>query len=343
MRMGRGIPMLILGAALANVGCSQARVDPLAPQGPAVVWPKPPDAPRVRYLGQITGSKDLQPAKSLSQSWDELVHGPGQPVLLLNPHAVAVHADGWRVAVADTSAGCVHVLNLQDHTYRVERACGSPPRGIESPVAVAWVGDQVWFVDARLHAIGVLGDGAGRWIGEEVLKRPAGLACSPQGERIYVADAGLHGILVFDQQGRLERQFGTQGADAGQFNYPSHIACGPDGTLVVADSLNFRVQRLSPDGTPLSLFGRKGDAAGDLALPKGVAVDSDGHIWVVDAHFENVQAFTAEGQLLLAIGGEGQGTGEFSLPAGACIDNRRRLWVADTYNRRVQVFELLTP
>jgi DNA-binding beta-propeller fold protein YncE len=335
--------IFVASAMIAACGCTQPYVDPLVPQGPAIVWPKPPDPPRVRYLGALIGEKDLRPAKPLSQQWDELLHGPKPPTAFVSPHAVAVHADGQRVAVADTTAGCVHVFDLLRHVYQVEALAGNPPRRIDCPVAVAWVGDTIWAADAKLHAVAVFGDGAGRWVGEDLLKRPAGLACNPQGEAVYVTDAGGHEVLVFNPRGQLVHRFGTQGAEGGQFNYPSHIACGPDGTLVVADTLNFRVQRLSPEGTPLNVFGRKGDAAGDLALPKGVAVDAGGRIWVVDAHFENVQAFTPEGQLLLALGGEGHGPGEFWLPAGACIDRRGRLWVADTYNQRVQVFELIEP
>jgi sugar lactone lactonase YvrE len=105
--------------------------------------------------------------------------------------------------------------------------------------------------------------------------------------------------------------------------------------------MNFRVQRLRPDGTPIYAFGQKGDATGDFGLPKGVAVDAHGNIWVVDANFENVQAFSPEGQLLMVLGSEGHDPGEFWLPAGAFIDARQRMWIADTYNRRVQVFELL--
>ena len=111
--------------------------------------------------------------------------------------------------------------------------------------------------------------------------------------------------------------------------------------LFVADSMNFRIQRFTLDGTPAGSFGRKGDAAGDFALPKGVACDADGQVWVVDAQFENVQGFAPDGQLLLAFGQEGQKPGEFWLPAGVCIDSKRRMWVADTYNRRVQVFEFV--
>ena len=323
-------------------GCSQPAVDFLRPRESVEVWPKPPDVPRVQFLGELKGSADIRGPKSFSESFNELLFGPQLSRRLVSPQAVAVHADGKRIAVADTNAGCVHVFDLGTRRYTAFSAAGDPSQALECAVAVCWVGDVLWVADAKRNAIAMLnGPGHGRWIGADVLKRPAGMTYCPSNELCYVSDAGAHAIVAFDDRGTLAFQFGSRGTAAGQFSYPSHLACGPDGTLVVADSLNFRVQRFRLDGSPLSVFGRKGDAAGDLSLPKGVAVGPEGAIWVVDANFENVQAFTPEGQLLLAFGEEGQGPGQFWLPAGICIDGQRRLWVADTYNRRVQVFRLL--
>lgn len=329
--------LLVLGA-----GCAAPARPLLVPPEPGIVWPPAPDQARVRYLGEIRSSADFHPEKTFGQTWDELIHGPRPPSPLIAPHAVAVHADGERVAVADTGAMCVHLFNLRTQAYERREQGGSPARRFESPVAVLWVGEVLWVADSRLHAIAVLGTGGReQWIGTDDLKRPAGLAYCAANELCYVSDAGAHAVLAFDREGKVALQYGGHGAGPAQFNCPTHLACAPDGTLFVVDSLNFRVQHFSIDGTHLGTFGSKGDAAGDLALPKGIALGPDGNAWVVDAHFENLQAFTPEGQLLMALGREGHGPGEFWLPAGVCIDARRRMWVADTHNARVQVFELL--
>jgi len=332
------IMILVVGA----VGCSRPAVDFLTPNGPVMVWPKAPDRPRIQFVGQLTGSDDLHPRKTMSQIWNELLYGPSQPTRLVNPYAVAVHGRGNRIAVADTNGAGVHVLDIQKQTYEHKTVFGRPERSFECPVAVTWEKDVLWVADSRLHALVVFDrSGKTRIIGQGVLKRPAGLVYCPDNELCYVTDAGLHSVLAFDSTGQLVHRFGTRGSKPGQFNCPSHIACGPDRTLVVVDSLNFRVQRLGLDGSPLGTFGRKGNASGDLAMPKGVAVSPEGNIWVVDAHFENVQGYTPDGKLLMAFGREGHEPGEFWLPAGICIDTLQRMWVADTYNRRVQVFELL--
>jgi len=334
------LAIIALMAMLA--GCSTSKPALLTPPQTPIVWPKQPDAPRIRYLGELTGSREFQPSKSMSQFWDEIVHGPPRPISLVSPHAVAVHKDGNRVAVADTNVACVHLFDLERHSYEQKNRCGSPVQLFESPVAVMWVGDELWVADSRVHAVAVFEPNKKeRWFGRDELKRPTGLAFCQQNGLCYVIDAAVHGVLAFDRQGQLVLRFGTHGGATGQFNCPSQIVCSTEGVLVVADALNFRIQRFGLDGTPLDTFGGKGDAPGDLALPKGVAVGPDGNLWVVDGHFENIQTFTPQGKLLMVFGQEGHGPGEFWLPAGICIDEKRRMWVADTYNRRVQVFELL--
>lgn len=331
--------MLVL-TALA--GCVRPEPAFLTPPRPELVWPKPPDRPRIRYLGELRSSDDVGARPRGADLWERIVYGPTEPARLVSPHAVALNAEAGRIAVADTNAACVHVFDLQRHSYERKQRCGVASDELRCPVAVAWVGETLWVADSQLHAIAVFEPGgAGRLVGQELLDRPAGLAFCPANQLCYVTDAGAHAVLAFDATGRLALRFGSHGGGPGQFNHPSHISCGPGETLAVADSLAFRIQRFALDGSPLGSFGGKGDAAGDFALPKGVAAGPDGNLWVVDAHFENVQGFTPDGRLLMAFGREGQGPGEFWLPSGICIDAKRRMWVADTYNRRVQVFELI--
>jgi sugar lactone lactonase YvrE len=328
-------------AALPWVGaCSQQTVDPLAGGMVGAVWPKRPAESRVRYLGALTGADDFGHDASNSLL-SELIHGPTPPVKMVTPMGVCVSADGSKVAVADVNDHSVHVFDLAAKKHRRLDRWSESGR-LESPVAVAWVGDELWTADSKLGAIAVIKEsGGGRVIGKGQLKRPASIAYCAANQLCYVVDSAAHKVIAFDRSGRVAREFGAPGAGEGQLNYPSHIAVGSNDTLAVADTLNFRVQQFSLEGSPRGIFGRKGDAAGDLALPKGVAFDAAGNIWVADAHFENVQAFSNQGELLMAFGEEGSDAGEFWLPAGVFIDQMQRLWVADSYNRRVQVFQLL--
>ncbi len=336
------VSFLVAVAAWGVSGCAQSAGRLLTPAASPMVWPKEPDPARIRLLGEIRSGPLLQPKKGLGEFWDEVLFGSREPRRLISPYAVAVHADGERVAIADTNGACVHLLDLGRQAYAFREACGAATDRLECPIGVAWAGDALCVADSQRHALAIFdAQGRGRWVGRDALRRPAGLAYCPANGFFYVSDAGANAVVAFDDSGRFVFQFGSRGAGPGQFNVPAQVACGRDGELAVADSLNFRIQRFAPDGSFVGMFGRKGDAAGDFALPKGVAFDAEGHLWVVDAQFENVQGFTPEGRLLLAFGQEGRKPGEFWLPAGICIDGKRRMWIADSYNRRVQVFELL--
>ena len=349
----RFISAMATFAGCAFAGCARPTGSFLTRSEQRLVWPPPPEMPRVEYLGEFAGSIRASGDGSFAKTWNEFLYGPDHLPSLVTPHAVSMSHDGTRLAVADPNALCVHVLDLERQTYR--RIDGSSEGDIllRCPVGVAWAGDDLYIVDGELHAILCVAGtdrtlnrsdgtmGSGRIVAQDSLQRSAGITYNPVNDRLYVTDSGQHCVLVFDRSGLLLRSFGTRGGGEGQFNYPSQIACASDGSIVVADSMNFRVQRFSADGEFLGMFGQKGDAAGDFALPKGVAVDAQGSIWVVDAQFENVQAFGSDGRLLMTLGQEGHGPGEFWLPAGVTIDRQQRMWIADSYNRRVQGFQLL--
>lgn len=381
-RSSQGRNLLICLAVMSLPGCASSGPSFFQHAEQNLVWPEPPEAPRIRYLGSISGTMRPRPEDGLGAAVNRVFFGETEFPSLVTPHAIAMHADGDRLAVADPNAKCVHLLQLASKRYaRIEwldvadpakpagdgvpdepvaekegAEPGAPPTdnrwgtALEAPVGVAWARNLLLIADATRHAVFVVDPAAKersrpwpahRVIGEDLLRRPAGLAFDDQRGVIVVSDAAAHCVRLFDMDGRLVRSFGERGAGPGQFNFPAQVAVDRNGAILVVDAMNFRVQRFTVDGAFLGAFGRKGDAAGDFSLPKGVAIDTDGRVWVVDAHFENVQAFNPDGRLLLAFGGEGHGPGQFWLPAGVAIDGQRRLWVADAYNRRVQAFELL--
>src|SRR4029079_3575186 len=131
-----------------------------------------------------------------------------------------------------------------------------------------------------------------------MLTRPAGLAYDARAQRLYVADAGEHRIMIFSPTGEALVQLGSRGTRPGYFNFPTNVAVDSQGRLYVSDSLNFRVQQYTPDYRGVRLIGRKGDMPGYVGQPKGLAIDSRDRLFVVDAHFEAVQIFDSAGRLL---------------------------------------------
>ena len=79
------VPSVPLWFILPATGCAPQKPPVLTPPQTPIVWPTPPDAARVQYVGEIRSSADLQPEKSMRQVWDELIHGPAAPSMLVTP------------------------------------------------------------------------------------------------------------------------------------------------------------------------------------------------------------------------------------------------------------------
>lgn len=342
----RSAPPLLLLVVLALVagipaGCAgPARLE--SPPVPAMLWPDPPEIPRISLVSMVSAPTDLGIREAgLRAVWRRL-SGRVSPALV-NPHGLAAGAGG-RLYVVDHALRRVHLFDPQRNLHRLfpaeEPALASPIGTVlDEPGGRLFVSDSaagvVWVFDADGST--VLAELRSGGMG-----RPTGLQVNPVTGELLVVDTENAAILRFDLASlEFTGVIGREGAAAGHFHAPTHIAVAPDGRIVVSDSLNFRIQVLDARGAFLFSFGGPGDSPGHFARPKGVAVDSDGNIYVVDALFDNVQVFSRAGELLLAFGSPGHGPGEFWLPSGIAIDHQDRIYVSDSYNHRVQVFQYL--
>lgn len=342
-RRRRWLPWLVGAIAVAG-SCSRqggvgVRFEAVAEAEPALVWPSPPDAPRIRHLADIATPTDVGVRRTWFRRMVSAFTGAATP-RVLRPHGIAVDSAG-RVFVADMAARGVHVFDPVNGLYRFVTASGR--RGLRSPVGVALDGaGNVYVSDSELGEV-VVFDAAGRERRRirEGLERPTGLAFDRSRGVLYVADTKAHRIVVFDADGRLRASFGRRGTSDGEFNFPTNVAVTPDGSVLVTDAMNFRIQVFSPEGRFLRQFGRHGDAVGDLVRPKGVAIDSEGHVYVVEGLYDVVNVFDAGGRLLLSFGGAGHGRGEFWLASGIAIDRQDRVYISDSFNSRIQVLQYI--
>jgi predicted membrane-bound mannosyltransferase/DNA-binding beta-propeller fold protein YncE len=140
---------------------------------------------------------------------------------------------------------------------------------------------------------------------------------------------------------------GSAGQQPGQLQSPQGIAVAPDGSIYVADSLNQRVQKFTPQGEFAVAFGGEAGSnmPGQFREPWDVAVAPDGTIYVADTWNHRVQHLSADGAYLRDWGTEGTtdgqaagGEGIFFGPRGIDVDAGGRVLVADTGNKRIQVF-----
>jgi sugar lactone lactonase YvrE len=218
----------------------------------------------------------------------------------------------------------------------------SPQGAFDSPIGVAVCSAGIVVTDSKRGTLEVVDASLHpqRQIAAD-LQRPTGVECL--GERLYVAETGRHRILVLSlspQAASAETLeiWGTRGAAGGEFNYPTALALESD-SLWVADTLNFRVQRLSPEtGEYLGSWGELGDAAGEFPRIKDLAIGADGHLWISDAHLDQLTVFDRTGEFLLSIGTRGQAPGQFSFPAGLAAHPDGRIAMVDSLNRRLQIF-----
>jgi len=342
-RSARSLPLAAriggIVCAVALVGC-QTTPAPIFPAiSPPIVWPPPPDQPRIRYIGELRGEASLGAKPTGWAAFQQFLTGPRPQGVFVRPSAVAT--TGERVFVADTGLGIVHLLDLAERRYAVIQ--GSPTEHFRVPIDLAIVGQQLLVVDRGRAAVDIF-DLEGNWRSTHrcpELTAPVAIAWEEARRLYWLADAATHACFATADLEHVQQQLGQRGNEPGQFNYPTALAVHPLIGLIVADAMNFRIQVFDDAGRLVTAFGQKGDAAGDFARPRAVAADSKGHIYVVDNQFENVQVFDRTGRLLLAFGQGGDKPGELALPAGITIDAQDRIWIADSYNRRVQVFQYL--
>lgn len=346
-RQWGGIHLISLGAGgalLAGLLAGCATSAPVSAPTPVVerVWPKPPEAPRIRLLQVITAPEDVGIRPGAFRRFLSFLKGEAA-TRIRRPHGLEADAAG-RLYVIDTHYRFVHVFNSAGARYYSFPA--PPVDGFDQPINLALgANGRVYVSDSaagRVHVFAEHGEKYLTSFGGPPLKRPTGLAYRAAANELLVVDTLASQLLVYDADNlTLKRAVGqdTKGPDG--FHYPTDIALARDGTVYVTDALNFRIQVLSADLRFLRTFGAAGDNPGHFSRPKGVAVDSDGHVYVVDALFDNVQIFDRDGRLLLAFGSPGAAAGELWLPSAISIDAQDRIYVSDTYNQRIQVFQYL--
>lgn len=331
--------LLLVFALVGLSGCATSPEETEKTDTSNLVWPPPPEQPRIRYLASYHSQRDV--AKDTFKQ--NLLGGMQDVAALEKPFGVTASADGNRIFVTDTKLRKIMVFDLQAGTLKPFEtdAMGS----VVSPMEVRLDSQDRLYVTDSVHGrINVYSlDGKTLYsLGKaEELERPTGLALDEARQRIYVTDTIRHRVLVYGMDGQYITQFGERGDMPGQFNYPINLALDRDGNLYVVDTGNFRVQVYTPEGKFLHTFGQLGDSYGSMSRPKGIALDSAGHVYVVDAAFNNFQIFEPDGRILLFVGALGQKPGFFWIPAGMYIDGQDRIYVVDSANQRVQVFQYL--
>jgi len=203
----------------------------------------------------------------------------------------------------------------------------------------------------KAHVTTVAGDGS-----PLVLSDPFGVAVASDGT-IYITDAGDNNRIqkiapdgnVSTVAGGVEG-FANGVEDKALFNTPSAVAIAPDGDLIIADTGNNCIRRVTPIGQASTVAGNGtagyADGTGNTAQfngPIGVAVDARGNIYVADSYNDRIRLITPNGQVS-TVAGKGtpgysdgdRNTALFDTPSGIVVASDNSLIVADTGNDRLR-------
>lgn len=239
--------------------------------------------------------------------------------------------------IARDGQGNLYIVDTDNHTVRKVA-----PDGTVSTLA---------------GVAGIKGDADG--IGAAArFSKPRALVVDSSG-RVFVADTGNHTIRQIATDGRVTTLAGAAGSpgavegqgSAARFNEPSGIAVGGDGALLVADSRNHAIRRVTLAGAVTTVAGQLGvggaadgvGAAARFNYPGGLAVDGSGVIWVADTRNCTIRRVTAAGEVTTFAGSpnavgslDGNGaSARFFFPNAVAISGAG-LWVADTSNSTIR-------
>jgi len=285
------------------------------PQKPLIdtsklVWPAPPDIARIRYLTLLEGEeKPVEPNRKKAKK-----------------------KQGWM----DRLAG----VEFQDYTQPVLVHYLAKPYGVAVDskgrvyTADTYVG-AVFIFDLEAKRVDFIRNGA-----DARFRTIIGLAIDDN-DRLFVTDAGLHQVSVFNASHKLEATFGTD-----DLSRPGGTAIDTENRfLYVVDTQKERVAVFDADSYKLlRTIGGPGktendDDPGTFAKPTNVAVDADGNVYVADTINNRIQIFDADGTFISMFGKAGDGVGYFARPKGLAVDADGHIWVADAAQNRIQIFD----
>ena len=271
--------------------------------------------------------------------------------------------------------------------FREETISGLPS---SNPFGVHVSGNVVWFTtvgDHRVLRAAVSSDGVGRITsvagtgssGYSGDGGPATEACfnwphevrADEQKNIYVADTRNHVIRRIDHRtgvistlaGNGKPGFAGDGksADDVQFDSPHSIVLDGEGGLLVADTKNHRLRRISLQTGVVSTIcgdGRRklpidGAAIANASLygPRSLAVDDDSiwvvlregnSLWRIDRARDTIHHVAGTGKKGYSGDGDAPKSATFNGPKGIALAEANRIAVVDTENHAVREINLVS-
>jgi len=280
-----------------------------------IIYPAPPDKPRIQYLTSFSKSTDITGEQS---SFLSSVVGKEEVRQIVKPYGISIYKG--KIYVCDTILGELIIINLNNSTFE-----DFSPKGLgqlKKPINCFNDAEgRLYVTDTKRQQV-VIFDKNGKYItsfGEKEKIKPIDVFVD--NKNIWVSDLHNHSVMVYDKKTyKFMYSIPKANADSSAKLYsPTNLAMSKN-NLYVSDFGGFDIKVYSKDGKYKRTIGSYGRNLGQFVRQKGIAVDKDENLYVVDAGFENVQIFNKEGNLLMFFGGPYKGPGDMWLPAKIIID-----------------------
>jgi uncharacterized protein (TIGR03437 family) len=171
----------------------------------------------------------------------------------------------------------------------------------------------------KVNGAGIISTVVGLGTTAGQLIEPVAVALDASGD-IYVADSELHvvakfanGVLTLNYAGSGYNGFAGDGGPAAnaELGDPAGLATDAAGNVYIADPVNNRIRRVTPDGNISTIaggskFGYSGDGGSSLKAqlwaPRGVAVDASGNVYIADTENNAIRQLTPTSPVIAAGG-----------------------------------------
>lgn len=339
MTRSKFIPSLLYIATLFSLGSCSPKLAGSKKAKTAktyVIYPSPPDTPRIQYLLSYSNSLDITGKQSVLQ---ENVLGENKGLPIGKPYGIATVKG--KIFVCDASLRGIIIIDLVKKDFFPFVPAGSGQ--MKLPINCAVSEDRLYVTDVGRNEV-VIYDNQFNYLGalgksDSIFNFKPMDVCT-RDNNIWVTNPLTHQVLYYKKDTAVSARFANENVEFVRKNvkytlyktFPDTIP-GTDeylfnpinlshqnGKIYVTDFGDFKVKVFTEEGEFLYTIGGLGNDLGKFVRPKGTAVDEENTLYVVDAGFENVQMFNESGQLLMHFGGPYQGPGDMWLPAKVHIE-----------------------
>lgn len=270
---------------------------------------------------------------------DLIIRGLHDGKLIRSPRAVCVGPD-QEIYVADTGNHRVLIFDAQGRWLRTIQATPAlnEPWGIAvaadgtTYVSDTWNGRiRVFDAEGReIRAWGQFGQASDPAKDPQNLYGPRGLTLISR-DTLAVADTGNNRILLFHSNGSFK------GVIAGPLKEPVSISSAPDGTMVIANLWNLKIDVFAADFSPLYALSMPQWNNSDAGFKPYCCIDSRHRVYASNPVRQRIDVFSDQGAIHAAI--TLSGTPALKNPTGL-FTSGSKLYIADADNHRVVILPL---